>query len=165
MNRRIAIVAALALTLGALPLMAQQGSGGGFGQGQGQGQGQRMGGPGRGRGPGGPGGPMAVLPGLNQVDLTDAQREQVRGIMEQERQSGDPGEKVREAEQALHAAVLADTPNPQAIDAAKGALNAAHVAELDHRVELMQKIVQILTPAQRQELAQWQPPAGRRGGL
>ncbi len=161
MNRRIALVAAaLAVALGALPLMAQQGSGGGFDQGPGQ----RMGGPGRGRGPGGPGGPMAVLPGLNQVDLTDAQRDQVKGIMDQERQSGDPGEKVREAEQALHAAVLADTPNPQAIDAAKGALNAAHVAELDHRVELMQKIVQVLTPAQRQQLAQWQGP-GRRGGL
>jgi Spy/CpxP family protein refolding chaperone len=160
MNRRIALAAALALSLCALPLMAQQPPAGGVGQGQ------RMGGPGRGRGPGGPGGPLGVLPGLNQVDLSDQQREQVRAIMEQERQtSGDPGQKSRDAEQALHAALLADTPDPQVIESAKAALNTAHAAELDHRVELMQKIVQILTPVQRQQLAQLQPPAGgRRGG-
>jgi len=141
MNRRIAIAAAaLALTLGGLPLMAQQARGRG--------------------GPGGPG-PMGVLPGLNQVGLTDAQREQVRTLMEQERQSTpEPGDSVRQAEAALHAAVLADTPDPQAIEAAKASLNSAHAAELNHRVELMGKIAAILTSAQRQQLAQFQPPPG-----
>jgi len=53
MTRRITIAAAaLALTLGALPLLAQ-------GRGA-MGPGQRMGGRG---GPGGPGGPMGILPG------------------------------------------------------------------------------------------------------
>lgn len=159
MNRRLVIVAAaLALALGGLPLMAQQNAGGGFGPGPravGQGRGGR-----------GPGGPMGVFPGLAQLDLTDAQREQIRTIVEQERQAaGNPGEKLRQAEQTLHAALLADTPDQQAIEAAKAALNAAQSAELDARVQLMSKIASILTPAQRQQLAQMPPPpGGRRGG-
>jgi len=156
MTRYIALAAAvLAVSLGTLPLVAQQ-------PGDAQ-PGHRMGGPGQ-FGPGGrggPGGPGGILPGLNRVNLTDAQREQVRALMEQERQSGDPGDTVRQAEQALHAAVLADTPNPQAIESAKAALNAAHEAALTHRVELMQKIAQVLTPAQRQELVQVPAPGGR----
>jgi Spy/CpxP family protein refolding chaperone len=107
---------------------------------------------------------MGILPGLNRVGLSDAQREQIRAILDQERQSGDPGEKMRQAEQALHTAVLADTPDVQGIESAKSALNAAHAAELDRQVELMQKVAQVLTPAQRQELAQLPPPGPRRGG-
>ena len=151
MNRRIAI-AALVLSLGALPLMAQgqRGPGG-------------PGGPG-GQGRGGPGGPMGILPGLNQVGLTDAQREQIRGILDADRQGGtDPAEKGRHAEQALMTAVLADVPNAQAIDAAKAALNAARTAELDHRTELMLKVAQVLSPEQRQQLAQLPPPGPGRG--
>ena len=148
MTRRITIVAALALLLGALPLRAQGPGGPG---------GQRMGGPGRG-GPGGPGGPMGMLPGLNQMDLTDAQREQIRAVMEQERQD-DPGERMRQGEEALHAAVLAQ--DAQGTEAAKALVNAARMAELEHRVAVMQKVVQILTPSQRQQLAQL--PAGGRG--
>src|SRR4051812_39164062 len=123
MNRRMVITAALAFSLGTLPLLAHGQAGGvgagppadgpgagGFGPGL-QADGQGAGGRGPGRpGPGGPGGPMGILPGLNRVDLTDAQREQIRAILEQARATGDPGEKVRQAEQALHAAVLADTP-------------------------------------------------------
>jgi Spy/CpxP family protein refolding chaperone len=101
---------------------------------------------------------MGILPGLNQVGLTDAQREQVRAIMEQERQSGAPPVQLRAAEQTLHAAVLADTPDPQAIAAAAAALKTAQSAELDHRVELMQKVAAVLTPAQRQQLAEQKPP-------
>lgn len=160
MTRRTAIAAALALSLGALPLMAQ-------GAGAGLDPGQRMGAQGRGgRGPGrgGPIGPMGILPGLNQVGLSDAQREQIRAILDQERQSGgDAGKTVRQAEQTLHAAVLADAPDVQAIESAKAALNAAHTAELDRRVELMQKVAQVLTPTQRQQLAQQAPPGGPRG--
>jgi Spy/CpxP family protein refolding chaperone len=106
---------------------------------------------------------MGVFPGLNQVGLSDEQREQVRGILEQERQSANPAQGLRQAEEALHTAVLADVPDPQAIQAAKAALATAQAAELDHRVELMQKIAAILTPAQRQQLAQLQPPPGARG--
>ena len=152
MTRRIAITAALALSLGALPLLAQ-------------GPGQRLGGPGRG-GPGAPGGP-AGPPGLfamvHRLDLTDAQREQLRALMEDGRQEGDPGATMRAAEQKLHAALLADTPDLQAVEAAKGAVAAAHAAELDHRVGMVQRVAQILTPEQRQQLLKMQPQGPPRG--
>ena len=148
MNRRIVVVAAaLAVVVGGLPLLAQQGPGGRGGR-------------------GGPGGPMAVFPGLAAVGLTDAQREQMRSIMEQERQAtADPRERLREAEAALHAAILADAPDQHAIDNAKARLGAAQAAELDARVQLMGKVAALLTSAQRQQLAAVQPPpGGRRGG-
>ena len=156
MNRRFAIVAVVAvLALGAATLVAQSPAGG-TQPGQ-----QRMGGPGRG-GPGRGGGP-GILPGLNHLDLSDAQREQVRAIMESGRQSGDPGEKMAQAEHGLNAALLADVPDPQAIESAKAAVNAAQAALLDRRIDLMQKIAQVLTPAQRQELAQMPGPGRGRG--
>lgn len=153
MNRRIVMAAVLALSVGAISLLAQ-GPG-------------RPGGPGRGPGGrGGPGGP-GLFPFVNQLDLTDAQREQLRALAEDGRQGGDPGAPLRAAEQKLHAAVLADTPDLQAIESLKATLNAAHAAELEHRVEMMRKMAQILTPAQRQQLLQLQsqgPPRGRGPG-
>src|SRR5260221_5110196 len=148
MTRRIAITAALALSLGALPLLAQ-------------GPGQRLGGRGRGGpgrgGPGGPDGPPGIFGMVQRLDLTDAQREQLRALMEEGRQGADPGAAMRDAEQKLHAALLADTPDLQAVEAAKGAIAAAHAAELDHRVEMMQKVAQILTPAQKQQMLEMPP--------
>jgi Spy/CpxP family protein refolding chaperone len=144
MNRRIVIAAGLALSVGAISLLAQ-------------GAGQRPGGPGRGAG--GPG----IMAMVQHLDLTEAQRGQIRALAEEGRQGGDPGAPIRAAEQKLHAAVLADTPDLQAIDSLKAALNAAHAEELDHRVEMMRKVAQVLTPAQRQQLLQMQPPGPPRG--
>ena len=156
MTRRLMIAAGLTLSLGALPLLAQgpgrPGEPGGPGRPGGQGRG----------GPGGPGGP-GIFAMVRQLDLTDAQREQLRGLMEEGRQDGDPGAGVRDAEQKLHAAVLADTPDLQAIQALKATLNAAHAAELDHRIEMMEKVAQILTPAQKQELLRLPPPGPPQG--
>jgi periplasmic protein CpxP/Spy len=142
MTRRLA-AAALAAALVTAPLLAQ-------------GPGGRGRGPG-GRGPGGPG--MGILGMVHQLDLTDAQREQLRALMDEAHQSaGDPGATVRAAEQKLHAAILAEAPDLQAIEAAKTALNAAHAAELDHQVEMTQKVAQILTSVQRSQLLKMQPP-------
>jgi periplasmic protein CpxP/Spy len=151
MTRRLIIAAGLTLSLGGLPLLAQ-GPG-------------RPGGPGRGGpgGPGTPGGPPGVFAMVRQLDLTDAQREQLRGLMEDGRQGGAPGAGIREAEQKLEAAVLADTPDLQAIESLKAAVNTAHAAALDHRIELMGKVAQILTPAQKQELLKLPPPGGPQG--
>jgi len=146
MTRRLIIAAGLTLSLGTLPLLAQ-GPG-------------RPGGPGRG-GPGEPGragGPPGVFALVQQLDLTDAQREQLRGLMKEGRQGGAPGADTREAEQKLQAAVLADTPDLQAIESLKAALNTAHAAALDHRVEMMGKVAQILTPAQKEQLLKLPPP-------
>jgi Spy/CpxP family protein refolding chaperone len=94
---------------------------------------------------------MGLLPGLNRIDLSDAQREQIRAVLEQERQAGEPGQKIRQAEQALRTALLAQ--DAAGVEAAKAALTAAEAAALEHRVQITQKIVQILTSAQRQQLA------------
>jgi len=151
MTRRMVFAATLALSMGAVSLLAQ-GPG-------------RPGGPGRGPGGGmGPGGPPGILARVHQLDLTDAQREQIRALGEEGRQGGDPGSGVRAAEQKLHAAVLAETPDLNAIETAKTALGAAQAAELDHRVAMTQKVAQILTPAQRQQLLNMQPPGGRGRG-
>jgi periplasmic protein CpxP/Spy len=154
--KRIGIVAVLAIVLGALPLVA-------YGRGQGQGG---AGGRGPGGGQWGPGGPPGIMQMVRHLDLTDAQREQLRVLMDEARKAGDPGEQVRTAEQKLHVAVLADPPDPQAIEGLKTTLNTAHAAELDHRVEMMQKVAQILTPAQKQQLLTMQPqgPRGRGPG-
>jgi Spy/CpxP family protein refolding chaperone len=147
MTRRIAIAiaAALTLTLGSLPLLAQ-------------GPGGRQGfGPGPGRG-----GPLGVLPGLNRVNLTDAQRDQIRQILEEARPADNAGRTAGDAEQALRAAVLSG--DAAAVETARAALATAQAAALDHRIEVMQKVVAVLTAAQRQELAQLAPPAGRREG-
>jgi periplasmic protein CpxP/Spy len=100
---------------------------------------------------------------VRQLDLTDAQREQLRGLMEEGRQGRDAGAGIRDAEQKLHAAVLADTPDLQAIEALKATLNTAHAAELDHRIEMMEKVAQILTPAQKQQLLRLPPPGPPQG--
>jgi Spy/CpxP family protein refolding chaperone len=151
MNRRFFVAAGLAIALGALPVLAQ-------------GPGQRMGGPGgRGRGPGGPG----LFPGLQRLDLNDQQREQLRALMEDNRPQGEPGQQLRDAEMKLHAAILSDAPDARAIDSLKASINAAHAAELDHQVQMLGQVAQILTPEQRQELVKIEsegpPPGGRRG--
>jgi periplasmic protein CpxP/Spy len=147
MTRKTVLVAWLAAAIGAAPLMAQ-----GMGQGRGRG------------GPGGPGGPPGMFPMLRQLDLSDAQQQQLRTIMQDERGPADQAGQVRSAEQKLHAALLADTPDLQAIETLKAALNSAHAAELDHRIETMQKVAQILTPAQRQKLIQLEAEAPAWGG-
>ena len=154
MTRRMVMAATLALSLGALPLLAQ-------------GPGQPPGGPGRGPGgPMGPGGPPGILALVHLLDLTDAQKDQLQALAEEGRQGGDPGAAVQAAEQKLHAAILADVPDLRAIESLKAALNAAHAAELEHRVAMMQRVAQILTPAQKQQLLalQAQGPRGRGRG-
>jgi len=100
---------------------------------------------------------------VHQLDLSDAQREQLRALMEAGRPEGDPGAAMRTPEQKLHAALLADPVDPQGIEAAKAAIIAAHTAELDHRIEMMQKVAQILTPEQKQQLLKMQPQGPPRG--
>jgi Spy/CpxP family protein refolding chaperone len=85
---------------------------------------------------------------VQQLDLTDAQREQLRAVMEDARRAGGPGEQVRATEQKLQAVILANPPDLEAIEGLKAALNTAHASELDRRIELMQKVAQILTAAQ-----------------
>ena len=142
MTRKMMMAGALVAAL-AIPVMAHQ-------QGQGPGRGGR----------GGPGGPNLIGAAMR-LDLSDAQREQLKAIAEEDRKDG-PGAGIREAEQKLHAAVLGDTQDAAAIEGLKATLNSAHAAELDHRIAVMQKVAQVLTPAQRQQLRSLRPDG--RGG-
>jgi Spy/CpxP family protein refolding chaperone len=139
----------------AVPMMAhprQQGPGQGQGRGMGRGMGMGPDGPG-GRGPGGP---MAVLRG---IELTDAQREQIRGIMEAERENA-PAGRVRDLDRQLTVALLADAPDTAKLDELKAAIVAGTAEELAHRIAVQSKIVQVLTAEQR---AQARENAGKAG--
>ena len=128
--KRLMMVLALASAV-ALPAAAQT---------QGQGGRGRMGGPMM-----GPGGPFAVLRGLN---LTDDQREQIKAILDENR----PGEPPRtmDLERKLHAAIV--NGDAGGIETLKTALLQAHEQQLDREIAVLQKIVPILTPDQRQQL-------------
>ena len=156
----VMVVALAALV--AIPLVAQQ-QPQGRGMGRGAGMGLGPGGPGGRGGPGGPGGPMAVLRGL---ELTDAQREQIRAIMDAERENR-PAQRVGELDKQLRLAILADLADTQKLGELKAAIAARMADELTHRIEVESKIVQILTPEQRaqarENVEKMGPPQGRRG--
>jgi periplasmic protein CpxP/Spy len=119
-----------------------------------------------GRGPGrGPAfdGALPVLRGLN---LTDAQREQIRSITEGQRNGNNPRRNLMDLERQLQAAILAETPDPQKIDDLKNSIASAAATQLAARIELQERIAQVLTPEQRAQardaLAK-APGPGRRG--
>jgi len=118
-----------------------------------------------GRGPGrGPGfdGALPILRGLN---LTDAQREQVRALTDARRTADNPRRNLMDLERQLQAALLADSPDQQKIDELKNSIVAASAADLTARIELQSRIAQVLTPEQRAQAREALAKApGRRGG-
>ena len=96
---------------------------------------------------------------LRGIELTDAQREQIRGIMEAERENA-PAARVRDLDRQLQLALLADAPDTAKIDQLKADIVAGTAEEIAHRIAVQSKIVQILTPEQR---AQARQNAGRTG--
>src|SRR5690349_6014280 len=104
-----------------------------------------QGGRGPGRGPGFDGG-LPILRGLN---LTDAQREQIRTLAEAQRGSDNPRRNLMDLERQLQAAILADTPDQQKIEELKTSIAAASATDLAARIELETRIAQVLTPEQR----------------
>lgn len=120
------------------------------------------GGPGGPRfGPGGPLGPIA-LP-LRALDLSDAQREQVRGVMQSHRAAfTEIGERQRQARSALDAAIQADAVDESAIRA-----RAAEVAAVDAdaavlRARVRQEVFSLLTAEQQTKAREIQAEAERR---
>ena len=121
-----------------------------------------FGGPGRGRGgPGGRGGPLAGLP-LRELNLTDAQREQVKQIVDSRQQEMRAiGEKAMAAHEALHAATTSASFDEGLVRA-----KAADVAAIDadmavSRARIFADVFQILTPEQQakaQEFSGSRPP-------
>ena len=119
---------------------------------------------GMGMGPGGgPGGPGGPFPMMRELNLTEAQREQIRTITEQHRSDNPPQQKVADLERQLRIAILGDGQN---IDQLKAALIAAHNEALTERIEIQTRIAQVLTPEQRakeKELLSKMPEGRGRG--
>ena len=121
-----------------------------------------FGGPGRGRGgPGGPARPLAGLP-LRELNLTDAQREQVRQIVDSRQQETRAiGERAMAAREALRAATTSPSFDEGLVRA-----KAADVAAIDAdmavaRARIFADVFQILTPEQQakvKELSGSRPP-------
>lgn len=107
-------------------------------------------------GRGGPGGPMGGLM-LGELDLTEAQREQVRTIMETRRAADEPlMERAQAARQALQTAI-----QTQPVDEATIRARSADLATIEadlavSRARLQAEILALLTPEQRTELEQQQ---------
>ncbi|MQA28752.1 MAG: periplasmic heavy metal sensor [Luteitalea sp.] len=127
---------------------------------------RRFGGPGRMMGRGGPGSPMrGVLPPmvLQRLDLTDAQKERVKTIVESHRDemraTFDRGLKARAA---LDVAIGGDT-----FDEATVRTRAAEVATIDtdaavSRARVFNEVYQILTPEQQTKLREIQAEMQKR---
>jgi protein CpxP len=99
---------------------------------------------GGGRGPGG----MFGLP-LRELDLTDAQREQVKAIMASHRdEQKAAGDKMMAARKALHEAIAAETFNEAAIRAAAGEVGAAEADAAVLQAKIHGEVFAILTPEQ-----------------
>ena len=130
-------------------------------------QGQVQGAPGRGgRGPGGAGGPggRGLIPGVMQ-GLSEEQRQQVKAILDENRegQQGPPADaKLR---RDLEAELLADAPNDQKIQDLKQQILQAQADGLSRHIAVQKRIAQVLTAEQRAKARERlaQEPGERRG--
>jgi Spy/CpxP family protein refolding chaperone len=146
-HRFVTIGAALSLAAALVVIPAQA---------QGRGPG---GGPGaRGRGPV-PG--LAALGGLQRLNLTDAQRDQIKELVKTHRQDDQAGAKLADLNRQLRAAILADTPDLAQIEHLKSDIAAAQSAALAARIDLEMEVAQVLTPEQRAQARDFRP--ARRG--
>ncbi len=90
------------------------------------------------------------MAGLN---LTDAQREQIRTLREQHRSAvGEERQQLRDARRELRSQMLVDTPDQARIDALQEQVASLSQQLQARRLDLQQKIAQVLTPEQRQFL-------------
>lgn len=155
---RTAVVGAIAAAFVASVAIAggQQGSGDqrpAIGQG-------RQGGPARGPGGrGGRGGPLGVV----MEDLTDQQREQVKAILDSERQGQQGPPPEMQLRQSLEQELLADNPNLQKIEELKQQIVSATSDSLTRQISIQQKINQILTAEQRAKARERVAQRGARG--
>jgi len=129
---------------------------------QGPGPREHRGGP----GPGGPGGAFGGMMdfGLRGVELADAQREQVKTIVDSHRdEMRAVGEKMREAHRAFAESTRAETIDESAIRAKSTAVAAAMADEAILRAKVRTEVLAILTAEQQEQLkAQQQERANRR---
>jgi Spy/CpxP family protein refolding chaperone len=124
------------------------------------------GGPGRMGGPGGPGGPMGMLPMLGpQLELTDAQRDQVKAIAAAHKDDWKAlADRERTAHDALNAAVTADTFDETLIRSKSADAGVVDADMAVARARVYGEVLQILTPDQKTKLKAMQAEMKNHGG-
>lgn len=138
-----AIVAAMVVPLFAISAsFAQPGQGGHRGRGFGPGPGPGM-------------GPFGGLRMLRELNLSDEQRQEIRGIMQTARESG-VQKQLMDARKALQDAVENPTLDENNIRNLADQLGVAEGNAAVERAHIRQQILQILTDEQRQELEKMQ---------
>ena len=120
------------------------------------------------RGPGGPGGPMGFGPGFRELDLTDAQKDQLKQIAESHRDEfRAAGEKARAAHDGMQALMEADQIDENAIRAKSQEIAAAEADVMILNAKVRQQSMQVLTAeqlAKLKELRANRPGPGGPGG-
>jgi protein CpxP len=132
---------------------------------------QDQGGPGRpggGRGGrlGGPGGPGDVGLPLQQLNLSDSQRQQIRELIQRRRQEGEQVQtRLRAAMDARRAAIEASPVNEGAIRSTTADLVAAETEAAILQAHLRADVLALLTPEQQDQVRKFQAerPAGAGG--
>ena len=150
--RKIVVTAGLValMSVGAVALFAQGGPGRGAGQ-------AGRGGPGFGRG-------FGAGFALGQLDLSDAQKQQVRDIMQRHReQSRGTMERLQQAMQAQRAAINQVPVNEAAVRQASAALAAVEADSAVEEARLHADIFSILTVEQQEKAKQLEAQARARG--
>ena len=99
---------------------------------------------------GGPGGPFGMGGfALRGLDLTDAQRDQVKAIMESHRDEQQAiGDRMQAARKALHQAIAADTFDEAAIRAKAAEIGAVEADAAVLQAKIKSEVFAILTPEQ-----------------
>ena len=124
----------------------------------------RPGGPGGRGGRGGPGGPRDLGLPLAQLNLTDAQRQQVRELAQRRLDAGKQvQERLRAAQDARRAALDTLPVNEGAIRATTADLLAAETDAAILQAHLRAEIVGLLTPEQQEQLKKAQAARAQRG--
>ena len=102
------------------------------------------------RGPGGPGGPDGIIPGLRALDLTEAQREQLKATMESHKAEFETqATKMLAAHKALHAVVTAESFDEAAIRQASAEVAIVDADGAVLRAKVQAEVWALLTPEQQ----------------
>ena len=168
----IATLATIAVMTLALAGVHAQNTGGAPGPFMRGGRGGPQGGPdevgrgfGRFGGPGGPGGPMGPLGLITRLELSDAQRDQVKSLVDSRRDETKAiADRAKAAHDALQAAVTSDTFDEGAIRARSVEVASVEADMAVARGRLYADALQILTVEQRTQLKALEAKMKERGG-
>jgi len=115
-------------------------------------------------GPAGPGGPMGMLPMLGrELNLTDAQRDQIKTIAQSHRDEWKGlGDRERTARMALNDAIIADTIDEAAIRQKSSEVAAVEADLSVARAHAHAEVMQVLTADQKAQLKSMQSAMKKR---